>query len=328
MQPGKYQFWTVGTVLASVGLLSACGGSGATSPTAFNNASVKITMVRVTGDPFYKTLECAATVEARRLGVSFTVTGTPNYEVSSQTTVLDAVIATHPNVIMTAPVDPTGVIPVFQAVKTAGIKMVTFDTTLNDAALVNSQVVTNNTQQGTYAADALAKAIGNTGLVFTLADMPGVTTTGQEVQGFNAEIAKTSQIQNLGTQYDNNDQNKAVSLVNSVLSAHPNLAGIFTTNTFASQAAATALQERHIAPGTVKIIAYDTTQQILDGLKAGVYAAVIAYQARNEGVDAVDAALRLAKGESVPHQYLVGNAVLTQANVDQLGSQYVYVTAC
>lgn len=288
---------------------------------------IKVVMARVAGDPFYATLECAAAEEAKKLGIDFKVESLPNFEIAEQARVLNAIIATKPNVIMTAPVDPNGVIPAFRSVKEQGIGMVTFDTMLSDDSLVNAQVVTDNLEQGKLAADALAAAIGKKGKVFVLSDMPGISTTGAEQKGFEDQIATYPDIKYLGTEFHNNDQNKAVSVINSVLTRDPDLAGIFTTNTFGSQAAAAALRQADKI-GKVKVIAYDTTQEILDGVKDGTFAAVIAYEARAEGALSVDAAVKLAKGETVEKLYTVKNAVITAENLAELGPKFVYKTSC
>jgi len=286
-----------------------------------------IVMARVSGDPFYTTLECAALEAADELGVKLEVQGIPNYEVAEQTRVLNTVLSTQPDVILTAPVDPEGMIPVYQSAKDAGTAMVTFDTTLGDDSLVDSAVITDNTDQGRLAADALAEAIGGKGKVVVLSDTPGVTTTEAEQKGFEEKIAEYPDIEYLGTEFHNNDQNKAVSVLNAVMSRDPDLAGIFTTNTFGSQAAATAAKQADRV-GDLKIVAYDTSQEILDGLKDGVFSAVIAYEARKEGSLAVEAAVKLARGESVESVYRVGNAVITLDNLEELGPEFVYVESC
>lgn len=289
--------------------------------------SIRVVMARVSGDPFYKTLECAARTEAIKRGVKLEIVGMANYDVAEQTRVLNAIIATRPDVIITAPVDPVGVIPIFRTVQSQGIGMVTFDTTLSDTKAVAAQIVVDNREQGRLAADSLAKSIGNKGKVFVLSDMPGMTTTDEEQKGFEEQIKKYPDIKYLGTEYHNNDQNKAVATINAVMTRSPDLAGLFTTNTFGSQAASTAMRQTGRI-GKVKIIAYDTTEEILDGLKQGVFAGVIAYEARAEGVLAIDAAARLAMKQPVEKIRTVKSMVLTSENLEKFGPEFVYVNSC
>ena len=319
-------------LLASSATLGACSQGAPSQPTQapVTEATqapkpVKIVMARVAGDPFYKTVECAAIEEAKKLGVDLQIQSLANFEIPEQTRVLDAIIQTKPDVIITAPVDANGVVPAFQRAKDAGVRMVGFDTTLADKSLVETEVVTDNYEQGKMAADALAEALGKKGKVFVLSAMPGLTTTDEEQKGFEDQIATYPDIKYLGTQFHNQDQNRGVSIVNSMLQAHPDLGGIFTTTTFGSQAAATALREANKI-GAVKVIGYDTTEEIIQGLKDGVFVAVLAYEARQEGILAVDAAVKVARGEPVDKMYKVGNKILTKDNVDNpenLGLRYV-----
>ncbi len=302
----------------------------AVPPTAApTKAPIKLVLARVGGDPFYKTVECGAIAEAKQLGVDLQVQSMANFEIAEQTRVLDAIIQTKPTVLISAPVDPNGVLPVFKRVREAGIKIVTYDTRLSDTSMTDTEVITDNYEQGKMAADALVKAIGDKGgKVFVLSDMPGIYTTGEEQRGFEDQIKTYSNINYLGTQYHNNDQNNAVQIVNSVLVANPDLAGIFATNTFGSQAVATALTESKKV-GVVKVVAYDTTDEIIQGLKDGVFSAVLAYEAEKEGVLAVQAAVKLANGESVEKLYNVGNVVLTKENVDNPDLLYLrYTNEC
>jgi ribose transport system substrate-binding protein len=309
-------------IIASI-LLSACGGAAQKQ-----DEKLKIVMARVTGDPFYKTVECAALAEAAKLGVDLEIQGMSNFEIAEQTRVLDAIVQTKPDVIITAPVDADGMIPAFQRIKDAGIPAVIFDTTLNDKSLIVTEVVTDNFEQGKLAADALAKTIGETGKVFVLNTYPGLPTTDAEQQGFEEQIKNYPNIEYLGTEFNNNDQNRAVEIVNAMLTAHPDLAGFFATNTFGSQAAAAALRAAG-KEGQVKIIAYDTTEEIIQGLKDGIFSAVLAYEAAKEGELAVQAAVKAAKGESVDKIYKVGNKILTADNVDNAENLYLrYVNEC
>lgn len=317
----------LGGIIALGLIVSGCTAQGGDTGKAGADDKPSIVMARVSGDPFYTTLECAAVEEAKKLGVDLEIQGMPNYEVAEQTRVLNTILAKKPDVILTAPADPDGMVPAFKSAKDAGVKMITFDTTLSDESLVASSVITDNADQGRLAAEALAKAIGEKGKVFVLSDTPGVTTTEAEQRGFEKEIAKYPNIKYLGTEFHNNDQNKAVSVISAVLTRDSDLAGIFATNTFGSQAAATALRQSNQV-GKIKVIAYDTSQEILDGLEEGVFAAVIAYEARKEGALAVEAAVKLAKGEKIDKLYQVQNAVITKENLAELGPKFVYVDTC
>ena len=305
-------------------VLTACATAATEAPPA-EVAKPKIVLVRITGDPFYKTVECAALEEAKKLGVDLELQGMANFEIAEQTRVLDAVIQTKPDVIITAPVDGEGVIPVFKRIKEAGIKSVIYDTTLNDESLYETDIVTDNFEQGKMAADALAESIGKKGKVFVLNTQPGLPTTDAEQKGFEEQIKTYPDIEFLGTEFHNSDQNRAVEITNAMLQAHPDLAGFFATNTFGAQAGASAIRAANKI-GEVKIIGYDTTDEIIQGLKDGVFVAVLAYEARKEGELAIQSAVKAFNGETLEKMQTVGNKVLTVDNVDDpdnLGLRYV-----
>ncbi|NPV75414.1 MAG: substrate-binding domain-containing protein [Anaerolineae bacterium] len=312
-----YLFCIIGIITSL--MMTSCQ-PGQTSAT--EKDTINIVLARVGGDPFYKTVECGAIEEAKKLGANLEIQSMANFEIAEQTRVIDAIIATKPDVLITAPVDAVGVAPAIQKAKDAGIKVVTFDTRLENFSIVDAEVITDNFAQGKLAAETLAKVVGEKGKVMVLSDMPGIYTTGEEQRGFEEQIKNYANINYLGTEYHNNDQNRAVQIIKAKLVSDPDLAGIFATNTFGSLAVATALREAAMV-GKIKVVAYDTPQEIIDGLKEGVFDAVLAYEAKKEGTLAVQAAVALAKGETPEKLTYVGNIMLTKDNVDN--SEYAYL---
>jgi ribose transport system substrate-binding protein len=296
--------------------------------TVYAEDKINVVLARVGGDPFYKTVECAAIAKAKELDINLTVQSMLNFEIAEQTRVLDAITQTKPDVIVTAPVDDVGMIPAFKRIRDAGIKIVTYDTRLDDIELVDAEIITDNYQQGVMAADALANLVGEKGKVMILSDMPGIYTTGEEQRGFEETIVNYPDIEFLGTEYHNNDQNRGVQIVNAKLVSDPDLAGIFATNTFGSLAVKAALEESNKV-GKVKVVAYDTPVEMIVGLQEGVYDVILAYEAYEEGTLAIEAAYALAKGEEVEPLQYVGNVLLDKDNVDDPELLYLrYVDTC
>ena len=88
----------------------------------------------------------------------------------------------------------------------------------------------------------------------------------------------------IGVQYDNDDPAKAASIVSATLSAHPDLKGIFATNLFSAEGAATALRQRGKL-GQVKIVGFDAGPKQVRDLRGGVVQALIA---QKPGVTRID----------------------------------------
>jgi ribose transport system substrate-binding protein len=247
--------WATGAITA-VALAAAAAGCGSSSSktgsaaggTSSGSASsggkhYNMTLVAgVKGDEFYITMNCGAQAAAKKLNVSLTFAGPDKFDPSQQTPVLNAVSARSPNAILIAPTDVQAMqAPIQQAA--ANSKIVLVDTTLKDPSVAVSQVHSNNILGGVIAGQTLLKLIGNKGKVFVMNVKPGISTTDQRQQGFEQAVKGKSGVTYVGAQYDNDDPAQAASIVSAVLQRHPDLAGIFATNLFSAEGAATALQQ-------------------------------------------------------------------------------------
>ena len=98
MQSRRYLATTVAAVLAMASL-AACGG-GSTGGSA--GGKKKVTLIQgVANEPFYISMYCGAKEEAAKLGVTLDVTAAAKWDVSQQTTVVNAVTARPLGVVAT-----------------------------------------------------------------------------------------------------------------------------------------------------------------------------------------------------------------------------------
>ena len=73
-------------------------GAPAASPTLGQQSKYSVVYIPgLTGNPFYSTVACGASVAAKKLGVSFSVQGAPTFAVNAQTPVVNAVSPRHPD---------------------------------------------------------------------------------------------------------------------------------------------------------------------------------------------------------------------------------------
>jgi len=129
-------------------------------------------------------------------------------------------------------------------------------------------------------------------------------------------------------QYDNDDPAKAASIVSATLSKNPDLKGIFATNLFSAEGAATALRQRGLL-GKVKIVGFDAGPKQVDDLKSGVVQALIAQKPAEIGADGVDQAMNALNGKSVTKKIGTGFVVVTKTNMnDPNVSKFLYKSSC
>jgi ribose transport system substrate-binding protein len=268
----------------------------------------------VMGNAFYVTMERGIRAEAAKYGFKVEIQGAQQFDPTLQTPIVNAVVASKPAGLITAPTDSKALfVPISQAVD-AGIKVALVDTTLDDTSKVVTTIATDNAAGGAAAADALSKLIGEKGKVLVIAFQAGASTSDQRQKGFEDEIKKYPNISYIGFQVSNNDPSKAAAEVGSTLTAHPDLAGIFATNDRSAEGTATALRVADKV-GVVKVVGFDAGETQIKQLKDGLVQALIAQQPYQIGVDGVDAIANALTGKKVEHSVITRTVTVTKDNL-------------
>jgi ribose transport system substrate-binding protein len=323
--------WLVGLVaLALAG--AACGGNDneSTGGGGGGQKQYKLTLVQgVKGDQFYITMECGAREAAQRLGATLDVAAPDEFDASLQTPVLNAVVAKKPDAIMIAPTDTQAMIPPLTQAKDAGIKLVFVDTTTENAdQLAESQIASDNEEGGREAARTLAKLTGGKGSVLVINVKPGISTTDARAKGFEEEIKNSPGLKYIGVEYSNDKPEQAAAKTTAALAAHKDLVGIFGTNLFSAEGAATGLQSAG-ATEKVKIVGFDAGPKQVEDLEQGIVQALIAQKPAEIGKDGVEQAIAALKGDPVQKQIGTGFVVVTKDNMNDAGvKEFLYKDKC
>jgi ribose transport system substrate-binding protein len=321
--------------LSLLGASAAAIGTGAL-PSRAAAADKKWTIALVPGlttDAFYITMHRGADTAAKALGAELVFQGAPQWNVTLQVPVLEAVIARKPDAILIAPTDKQQLIEPLKQASDSGIAVITVDTFIGtgvyqtgsgDADFPLSYVASDNILGGRIAARALAKAIGDKGKVYVSNTVPNVSTTDQREEGFKAEMKNHPGIEVLETQFNDDDANKAASQFQAVLARVPDLAGVFGANLFSASGAANGAKAAGKA-GVVKIAAFDAPSSIVDQLKDGTFEIAIAQHPSEIGYFGVVAAFAHLTGNSVPSLIGTGFTVMTKDNIDDPKvKQFIY----
>src|SRR6476469_1759057 len=245
--------------------VAACGSddnsstsSGASSGSSSSSAkkNYKMTLIAgVKGDEFYITMNCGAQAKAKELGVTLDFQGPDKFDAGLQTPVVNAVAAKKPDAVLVAPTDTKAMVAPIKQLSDNGSKGALVDTTLDQADFAISQIASDNEGGGKQAAKTLGELIGGSGKVFVVNVKPGISTTDLRAKGFE-EGAKEAGLTYVGQQFDDDDPAKAAAITKAALAKNPDLKGIFATNLFSAEGAATGIREAGKL-GQVKIVGFD-----------------------------------------------------------------------
>jgi ribose transport system substrate-binding protein len=323
--------WLLG-LLALALAATACGGGdeggGGGGGTAQQQYS--LTLIQgVKGDQFYVTMQCGAQEAAAAAGATLEVAAPDEFDASLQTPVVNAVVAKKPDAILVAPTDTKAMIPPLTQAKAAGIKLVFVDTTTeNGAELAESEIASDNLEGGREAARTLAKLTGEKGSVLVINVKPGISTTDARAQGFEEELKNYPNMKSVGVEYSNDKPEVAAAKATAALAAHPDLVGIFGTNLFSAEGAATGLRSAG-ASEKVKIVGFDAGPKQVEDLEQGIVQALIAQKPADIGKAGVEQAIAALKGEPVQKKIGTGFVVVTKENMNNPDVQpFLYKSNC
>jgi ribose transport system substrate-binding protein len=271
-------------------------------------------------------MACGAQAEAKKLGLELSVSAGDQFAADSQIPVVNAVTASRPAVAAVVPTDATALMQPLTQLTAAGTQLLTVDQTLVDPSLAKSQILTDNEKGGKLAADEMNKLLAGKGKILVITQPPGSSAQDARTKGFEEQLKTYAGLKYLGAQYQSDDPQKAAQIVTATMSAHPDLAGIFSTNDQGAIGALTGLQQAK-ATKKVKLIAYDAATAEVAALKNGTLSALIAQNPKQEGEVAMQSARKLIDGGSVPPQQLTDLVVIGPGDAAK-ADQYEYKGDC
>jgi len=325
---------TAGSSGATAGSSGAtAGSSGATagsSGAATSGKTYKLTFIQgVAGDGFYVTMGCGIQAEAKKLGnATVNTQGPAKFDPTLQNPIIESATAAKPDAIMIAADDVSASqTPINQAIS-AGIKVVLVDTTIMDPSKAVSQISSDNLAGGAAAFAAIKQVAPHGGKVLVVNTQPGISTTDQRTKGFADAVKADPHYSYVGVQYDQDSASVAAQVTAAALQKDPNIVGIFATNLFSAEGAATGIRQAGKA-GKVKIVGFDAEPNEITTLQDGTVQALIAQQPYAIGTHAVDQAVAALQGKPTVKKIGTKFTILTKANLSTAASQAaIYKTGC
>jgi ribose transport system substrate-binding protein len=265
---------------------------------------------------FWQTVHAGAIKAAREF--HFEVEwNAPTLEVDSsrQIEIVDSMINRHVAGIVLAPVDRQALVGVVERAAREGIPVSIFDSAI-DTNRVIAYVATDNTEGGRMAARRLGEVLGGKGKVGVIGFMPGSASTMEREDGFQNEIrAHFPGIEIVGMQFGMADRAKAMAETENILTAHPDLTGLFADNESSSSGAVQALKSRHST--SVKLVAFDASDQLIADLRDGVIDSLVVQNPFRMGYESTRAiGLKLA-GQTPPARIDSGATLVKREDLDK-----------
>jgi ribose transport system substrate-binding protein len=198
----------------------------------------------------------------------------------------------------------------------AGIPVTVFDSGL-DSENYMSYVATNNYEAGQFGARALGELLGGKGKAAVVLHLPGSQSTMDRERGFDDVMAKEfPNIRIVARQFGMSDRAKAMAAAENMVTAHPDLDGMFASTEPSSTGAVLALKGRNLA-GKVKFVAFDSNEAMIEDLRAGAYHAMVVQDPFKMGYEAVKTISDKLRGQTPPKRMDLHARVIRREDLDK-----------
>jgi ribose transport system substrate-binding protein len=246
-------------------------------------------------------------------------------DVTGQVSMLDGYIDRGVNGLIYAATDATALLPVTARAQAARIPVYNID-----SGITPQQVplfATDNLLGAHEVAALMNTYLHGHGNVAIVEFQPGSMTDDQRKQGFIQGVATYPGLHLVADQADGSDASRALTITNDILTAHPNLTGIFGSNEPSVIGASQAVKQRHLS-GKIVMIGWDAAPDEVAALKSGEISALIVQNPFRMGFDSVVAMTEhIRKGISVGNSD-TGVYVVTRQNMNQPAYSVILSPSC
>jgi len=308
----------------SIGLLGCPkdkpADTSASSGAPTGNAPAKKLRIAVipkgTAASFWQTVHAGAEAAGKEDGVEIIWQG-PSREtdISEQVNLVQNQVSSGVDGIVLAATDAQGLVKPVQDAIAKNVPVVTIDSGLKEPVSL-CFIATNNVEGGRKAAESLAQLVGDKGKVGILPFLKGAGSSDDRENGFIEEMKKHPNIQVMPALYTNSDANVALERTTNMLTANPDIVGIFAANEPGGIGAANYLKQRGLV-GKVKLVAYDSSPDELKALDDGIIQSLVVQDPFQMGYQGVKTVFKAIKKQPITTKFIdSGVKVVTKENLN------------
>jgi len=290
--------------------LAACGGSSTpaastttsktpvSSPSAAGGIKKGLTVYFIpkdTNNPYEVIADKGGTDALTELGGKVVVSSGTEDTAAAQIPSIQAAIQAHADAIVIAGNDPSALCPALGQAQAAGIKVVSFD---SDVTCPNHLFINQADTQniGTSEVDLLAKEIGSKGEIAILSAAATATNQNAWIGFMKTQLKKYPNMKLVSTVYGNDDPATSLTVLQGLLTAHPNLRGIISPTTVGISTAAQYLSKHKDIAKKVTLTGLGLPSQMKPYVLNGTVSAFELWNPSDLGYLAGYAAANLASG--------------------------------
>ena len=278
-------------------------------------------------NPWWISVADFAQQEADKLGVNLTI-AIPQEEVDleRQISMIEAAVQSGAQALVISAASSDGVAPAIQAAREAGLKIVNFDTRIADKSLVDA-FVGGDDEAGAYKAGKfICEQLGGEGEVAVITGLMEQSTGVDRHAGFMRDCAEYPGITVVAEQGAEWSSDKAFDVMTNILTAHPNLKGVFACNDQMAVGMVNAAEAAGKAPEDLVLVGYDGILDAVNMILEGRLDALVSLPNLDEGAMGVKLAIALVQNPEYHYdrEILYDCTLVTAEFIEGLTDQTIY----
>ena len=278
-------------------------------------------------NPWWISVADFATQEAAALNVNLTI-AIPQEEVDleRQISMIEAAVESGAKALVISAASSDGVAPAIKAARDAGLKIVNFDTRISDKSLIDA-FVGGDDEAGAYKAGKyICEQLGGEGEVAVITGLLEQSTGVDRRAGFLRACAEYPNIQVVAEQGAEWSSDKAFDVMTNILTAHPNLKGVFACNDQMAVGMVNAAEAAGKAADDLVLVGYDGILDAVNMILEGRLDALVSLPNLDEGAMGVKLAVALAQNPEYHYdrEILYDCTLVTNGFIEGLTDQTIY----
>src|SRR5437867_1317507 len=266
---------------------------------------------------FWQTVHAGAVAAGQELGVDVRWNGAASeIDFTRQINIVDDFINQRVDGIALAPSHGESLIPIVERAAQERIPVTIFDSGIQTEKYV-SYISTDNYKGGVLAARRMGEILPAGGKIAMIGTIPGSVSTTERENGFRNTVQQEfPKLQIAAFQYGMSDRAKGLDVANDIMTAHPDLAGIFCSNESGTVGAVQAAKSKGVA-GKIKTVGFYTSPTLIEDLEAGNIDSLVVQNPFRMGYLAVKTLVDYIRGKPPEKRIDTGATVVTAANLKE-----------
>lgn len=295
--------------------LAGCGividGEGGSTGSKASGASGAIGLsISTQNNPFFVTLAEGAKKAAKQAGVPLTVVDASD-DATKQVSDIEDLVSKNVSVLIVNPVDSDAVTGAVEAAIAKGVRVISVDRVVNGVD-IDCQIASDNVAGAELATQYIVDTLGENVKTAELVGTSGASAAIDRSQGFHNIADKKLKV--VASQTADFDRTQGMTVMENMLQADSSIQAVFAGN---DEMALGAVEAISGAKKDVLVVGFDATDDAIEAISQGRMGATIAQQPDLIGSTAVENAIRLTKGESIPKEIPVEVTLITKDTVDK-----------